>query len=269
VSSRPSNQGLSRRDLFAAAAAWWVLSCGADSTTGREVVLRTRATSESVLGSPFTTETGWTITLSKAVLSVGALYYFDGPPAFVQRDFRRELRELFGVPVAYAHPGHYVAGDARGQMLTPAELSLGDEAVALGDGVGITGAVRSARVVLSPATAPEQLPPGVVALAEGIAQQGDTTVHFHLEATADEVDGHATAGQIDGCIFEEQDLTRDGTVTMAVLPHLWFDLVDFAEVEPGSERAPTELGSDDTARIAFVLGVVQLSAYRFAYTPDP
>jgi hypothetical protein len=30
-------------------------------------------------------------------------------------------------------------------------------------------------------------------------------------------------------------------VTMTVLPHLWFDLVDFAEVEPGSERAPTEL----------------------------
>jgi hypothetical protein len=267
VSSRRSNPGLCRRALSAAAAAW-VLSCGADSTTGRELVLRTRATSDPALGSAFTTETGWTITLSKAVLSVGALYYLDGTPAFVQRDdFRRELRQLFGVPVAYAHPGHYVAGDARGQMLTPAELSLGDGAVALGDGVGITGAVRSARLVLSPAKAPEQLPPGVVALAEGIAQQGDTTVHFHLEATADEVDGHATAGQIDGCIFEEQDLTRDGTVTMTVLPHVWFDLVDFTGVGPGTERAPTELGSDDTARIAFVLGVVQLSAYRFAYTP--
>jgi hypothetical protein len=255
------------RTTLTACTALLALACGGDSTTGRQVTLHTEVRADVAPGSTFTSETGWTITLSRAVVSVGALYYFDGAPALVRREdtWREELRGLFGARRAYAHPGHYLAGDALGQMTTPAVITLAGEPAPLADGVGITGTARSARVVLASASGSDALPEGVVAVAEGVAEQGDLSIHFRLEASADEVAGHATGGEVDGCVFDTATITRSGTVTMTVLPHVWFDLVDFSDLAPGSAQAPTELSVDETARIAFVLGVVQLSAYRFTF----
>src|SRR5688500_16594045 len=59
-------------------------ACGADSeTSGRRVVLGTRVELASDAAS-LTTAAGWSVTLTRAVVSTGAFYYFDGAPPIVQ-----------------------------------------------------------------------------------------------------------------------------------------------------------------------------------------
>jgi hypothetical protein len=69
-------------------------------------------------------------------------------------------------------------------------------------------------------------------------------------------------------VFEEFDVTSDGTVTLTVAPKVWFDLVDFSGLDSGSDDAPTSIGAGLRAHTAFALGVAQLSAYRFGFSPN-
>jgi hypothetical protein len=75
-----------------------------------------------------------------------------------------------------------------------------------------------------------------------------------------------TRGEVDGCEFKKTDVEEDGTVTLTFKPSIWFDLVDFSKVEPGTKDAPTEIPSGDIAQIGFTLGLVQLTAYNFSYS---
>jgi hypothetical protein len=92
-----------------------IAGCG--QTTGKRVLLHTQVTSDLTPGESFTTGTNWTVTLDEAMVATGALYYYDGEPAFVmapKRNFFRDALELFSpIQTAYAHPGHYVAGNAK------------------------------------------------------------------------------------------------------------------------------------------------------------
>jgi len=243
---------------------------GSDTTTGRQVVLHTAARADPEIAAAFATETGWTVQLSKAALSVGSLYYFDGEPAFVLRAPRplwQRLARALGPSIAHAHPGHYMAGMALGQMTAPTPVDLLAGKVALPDGIGITGLYRSGRLQLSAPTtapAPAQLA-GQVAVVEGVAKKEEQTVHFRLSASFADVARSVTQGQVDGCPFDEIEVEADGTVTMTVKPHIWFNLVDFTGVAPGAAGAPTEIAAGQTPQIAFALGLVQLSAYHFSY----
>lgn len=248
-----------------------LLACGgSDTTTGHPVTLQTSLSADAEISAPFMTETGWTVQLSKAGVSIGSLYYFDGEPAFVRREApRRWLASVLGLGVAHAHPGHYIAGDALGQMITPAYADLLAGTSKLPDGTGLTGDYRSARFKLSAPTAD----PGLtalgsnVAIAEGVARNGTQEVHFKLHASYADVAKSVSNGEVDGCVFSETDVETSGTVNVTVVPHVWFNLVDFAGVAAGSAAAPTDIAAGETAQIAFALGVVQLSAYRFAFTP--
>ena len=75
-----------------------------------------------------------------------------------------------------------------------------------------------------------------------------------------------TKGEVDGCVFDTADVQDDGTVTLTFEPKIWFDLVDFSKVDPGTADAPTEIPHGDIAQIGFALGLVQLTAYHFAYS---
>jgi hypothetical protein len=55
-------------------------------------------------------------------------------------------------------------------------------------------------------------------------------------------------------------------VTVRVDPSVWFFLVDFSELDPGTEDEPSELEPDSQPRIAFAEGLAQLSAYEFSYS---
>jgi hypothetical protein len=244
--------------------------CGGDSTTGHTVALKTVATSDLGPDRTFVTSSGWTVTLTKAALATGAFYYYDGEPAFVSAPSRRPSwwARLAPVGTAHAHPGHYVAGRAMGQMLLPFSADLLAGPTALPDGSGVTGLVRSASFSFAAPSAGPALAAlgGHAAITEGVATKGDKVVHFALAADLADVAHTAKDGIVTGCAFAEHDVEASGTVTVTVKPRVWFNLVDFSELPPGTAEAPSVAAADSTAHIAFALGLAQLSAYAFTYS---
>lgn len=250
-----------------------VFSCGTGSTGGQLVRLRTRVHVQPEIGDLFETDTGWSVRLSRAAVSLGALYYFDGEPAFALRARRlpwKKLASLFRPSVARAHPGHYVSGTALGQMTVPVALELTSEPMALPEAAGVTGLYASARVLLAqPSAANSASLNEDVAVVEGIATRDGASVHFRLSAAHSDVARSVPKAEVDGCVFEEAQVERDGTVTLTIDPRVWLNLVDFSELEAGSLEVPTSAASRSTAQVAFALGLAQRSAYRFAYEADP
>jgi hypothetical protein len=242
------------------------------------VTLNTRVTVDPEIESTFTTSFGWDVKLDKAAVAVGSLYYFDGEPAFVRLDMPRRSKMVrfarwFGEGVAIAHPGHYQAGDALGQMLVPASYDLFGGPAKLAAGDGVTGTYWSARFTLAekPVGAAAAELDGHIAFAEGTAMKtGDagaaTPIHFRIAADFADVARRVVKGEVDGCEFGKTEVEADGTITLTFKPSVWFDLVDFSKVPPGTSDAPTEIPSGDIAQIGFALGLVQLTAYDFGYS---
>lgn len=247
-------------------------ACGNDSTTGRPVVLHTQTAADSELDGSFVTDTGWTVQLTQMALSVGSLYYFDGEPAFAMRrppSLLQHVAALFKPSVAYAHPGHYVAGTATGQMTTPQVVELTSSPVKLSEGSGITGLYRSARFGFSaPIDGESSALAGSVAMVSGSASKDGKTVYFTLSTSLSDLMRSAKRGEVDGCLFEEEEVNRNGTVTVLVGPKTWLNLVDFVDLAEGTASAPTQVPTGHIAQIAFTVGVAQLSAYRFSYQAD-
>jgi hypothetical protein len=246
-------------------------ACGSDSETGgRRVVLDTRVTLSDGASS-FTTAAGWTVTLTRAVVSTGPFYYFDGAPPLVQRPSRNGSRfalSALGVGTAHAHPGHYQAGNALGQMLEPWSVDLLAGAAVLPTGDGVTGVYRSARFSFNaPPVGPvASALDAHAAVAEGTAERaGDAPLRFIATADLADIERSASAGQVEGCEFTELGIEGPGLVTVSVNPKIWFDLVDFAELEPAGDT-PVELPDDSQPKIAFAQGLAQLSAYEFSFS---
>ncbi len=247
------------------------LGCGEEDTTGRRVLLHTRLVSDAQAGVPFTASSGWTVTLDRAVVAMGNLYFYDGTPPLVRERARgpaRWLAALSPIRTAHAHPGHYQAGRTRGQMLMPYSVDLLAAPATLLDGDGITGIVRSATFSFAAPSAGPALAAlaGHVAVVSGTATKADKTVHFLFNVDLADIEQTAKNGEVTGCAFTETTFDGDGTVTVEVKPRVWFNLVDFAELAPGAPGAPTIVARDSIAQIAFALGLTQLSAYQFSYT---
>lgn len=248
-------------------------SDASDTTTGKRVKLATHVETDTL---DFTTGTGWHVVLDHAAVGVGALYYFDGEPAFVMNtprgDNKSRWAAIFGLSPAFAHPGHYQAGNALGQMLESSSVDLTTLPTDLGVGTGITGTFRSARFVFAETpVGPAAAELGKhAAVAEGTASMdadgGTTEIHFHVVAEFADIAKSAANGQVDGCTFDETNVEDDGTVTLELSPSVWFNLVDFTGVAPGTADAPTELSAGTTPHTAFALGLAQLSAYHFSYS---
>ena len=262
--------GLSLAGLMLGAGVQACGSDGKDSTGGKLVVLHTRVSVEDIARGTFTTAVGWNVTLTAARVSAGPFYYFDGAPPLVlrapPRDWRFALR-LLGVGTAHAHPGQYQSGNEMGQMLESASIDLLGGAAVLPDGDGVSGTYRSARVTFAPPSAEDASAlDGHVASAAGKAEKDGEIRFFRAFADLAAIEKSATLGRIDGCEFAETDVEADGTVTIAVNPKIWFDLVDFTQAEAGSADAPADLPDGSQPQRAFVLGTTQLSAYRFSYS---
>ena len=255
-------------------AAVFVQACSssAEGTGGQRVRLLTRVSVEEAALVPFTTGLGWSVQLEQAALAAGPFYYFDGSPPLARAERKNGWQvaaRFLGLGVAHAHPGHYQAGNALGQMLESSSWDLLGGSASFPDGDGVTGTYRSARLTLAAPSGPaKRLLQGHVALALGVASKGGENSHY-FKAFADlsEVSEHASDGKIEGCEFTKADVEQDGTVTVKVDPRVWFDLVDFSTAEAGSPVAPAELPADSDAKVGFVLGVTQLSAYQFSFTP--
>lgn len=255
--------------LLAVATSVALVACGEAETTGRRVVLRTRITSDATAGTPFTASSGWTITLDRALIATGTFYYYDGPPAIAaRRGPARWLAALSPIATAHAHPGHYDQGRTRGQMLSPSSADLLAGPAMLEDGAGVTGSLRSGSFSFGgPSAGPVAAAlGGETVLVAGRATRGEATVHFQMAAKLADIARSAREGVVPGCPFEPADVEADGTVTLTVRPRVWFNLVDFSDLAPGTPAAPTVIAPEHLAHIGFVLGLAQLGAYRFSFT---
>jgi hypothetical protein len=255
-------------------------------TSGKTITLQTKLAVADDLTQPMTNALGWSITLSKAYLSVGPLYYFAGDPV-LSRHSASSSRQfeianwVSGLLLknAYAHPGHYVEGAAMGQMLEPTTVDLLHGSVDLADGNGVTGFTNSAKFTWqTPAQgALASALAGQVIWTRGIARKDAVTVRFIAKASGTEVVNGDEHVEVAGCAFGSApgevgvEMTGDGTVTLTLVPHVWFDQVDFAYAAPNAEAAPSpdaEGFVDIAGTLAwqgFVRGVKKGTAYAFAY----
>lgn len=259
---------------------------GGSGTTGRAISLKTQVQIDDDYNQAKTNALGWAVTLTQAYLSIGALYYYSGDPVLAQSGplTRRHSIDLawlgdFFVKPALAHPGHYIEGAAMGQMLKPTSIDLLGESVRLADGDGVTGMTNSARFMW-------QSPPegelaskleGHVVLTQGVATKGDLSLRFIAKADeSDVLDGDGKA-EVAGCAFGEEpgavgvDMDGDGTVTLTLVPSVWFDQVDFdyvASAAPDTTRDPNGF-TDIAGTLAwkgFIRGVKKGTAYQFSYS---
>lgn len=261
---------LSALGLGLAVAAEGCSAHSGNATGGKRVLLHTRVTVDKAALRKFTSTIGWDITLSAAAISGGPFYYFDGVPPLARRDEQRTWQyaaRFLGLGRAYAHPGHYQAGNAMGQMLASSSADLLAGVASFPDGDGVSGVYRSARFTLAQSSGPAAEPlRGHVAMAAGIAERaGDRARYFRAFADSSEVAEHVRNGEVEGCELEEADVQADGTITARVDPRVWFELVDFTNVAEGGPESPSAFAADSDAQLGFVLGVSQLSAYTFSY----
>lgn len=259
------------------AAAALPVACGADDagTSGRRIALALKVTGSAEARAPFTNAQGWTITLSKAVISTGALYYYEGATIFSMRappprSPAERLWEVFGEPTAFAHPGHYIAGTAKGEYLTPSSVDLRTE-TPVGRGEGISGVVRSATFAFgAPAAGPFALDLGAhVAVLEGTATKAAETRIFRAEIDAADIKNTTGAIAVEGCPFVETEMTTDGVVTLTVKLGQWFDQVELDAVPVSTDGKPVLIPTSVIARNELVRGMKEGLGYSFAYGATP
>lgn len=235
-----------------------------DATTGKRV---TFTMTVAPVKKTFTTKVGWEVTLTKAIVATGAFYFFDGDTLFASAPWRpvlSPLQLLWRVETAHAHPGHYVPGNAKGEMLTATSVDLLAADGRLGDGQGVSGPFRSATFTFgSPPAGPlaGELAGNVIVL-EGSAKKGAEARTFRAEVKADELVDAKSKPQIEGCPFTEADVQSEGNVVVTIDADAWLDQVEF-ELLP-KDTNPAKLV--DVTQSQLTRSIRGGDRYRFAFT---
>jgi hypothetical protein len=238
-------------------------ACGDASTSGRRVRLDLEIEGSPLARSGFVNARGWTVTLSSALVSTGAVYYHDGETLLSAASPGRRLFETLTIPRAFAHPGHYEPGNVKGEMLTGSSADLLSR-TRLGAGPGISGPVRSATFSYgAPPTGPFAGALGAhVAVLEGVAEKGGDARTFRAEIDASDVASSSGKPEIVGCPFVEADVQGDGVVTATIHVESWLDQVDFADAADVIERG--SLAHNQLTR-----GMKAALPYVFSFAPSP
>ncbi|WP_394838132.1 hypothetical protein LVJ94_14580 [Pendulispora rubella] len=248
-------------------------SSSSDTTTGKRIVLETKIVTEPPATQAFSNSQGWSISLRKISLSVGPLYYFDGATIFSYAAPKRKtpldrVEEFLGIGVAYAHPGHYIPGNAKGQMLSPTSVDLSSGALPLPVGDGVSGIVRSATFSYNvPPTGPQASALGShVAVLEGTATKGSDSRVFRAEIDEADVRNTKNAAAVEGCPFAETDMEGDGVVTLTIKLPLWFDQVEFDSIPASTDGNPVSMPAEAIGRNELVRGMKAGDGYVFSYS---
>jgi len=241
--------------LLGALASIGVAHCG-DDTTGRS-----RITVDAVMrgtDAMLTTSTGWAVQVEEARIVVGPLRWYEGTALFG----RSLLERALGISVAYAHPGHYVAGEALADITNRRVVDLLQPGgVSLTQGNGVTGLAQSAAIELRPAEA---------TLADAATLHGGT---LYLRATATK-DGRtvrfdcapALTHVVQG-IPAIGDMNQPGRWDITVDVGAWIDRSDFSMVpEPATPGAVVTLGEGQPLN-AVTRTAPAASGFRFTWVP--
>ena len=240
-----------------------LVACGdGEGTGGRRIELATTVEAEAL---DFVNAYGQRVELRRALISIGPLQYLTGAPVA-----RRTLIErVFGIRVAHAHPGHYVAGGVLGEMLRPASVDLAAGPASLGVGPAVTGTALSGRFSFqSPPAGDFEAELGEdLVIVEGQATLEDASLSFRTRGRLEDVvDAHG-APVVEGCEFQNGVLDADGSVRLVVRPSLWLDQVDFSLVPLAEAGNTIELEPGQSPHKAFARGLKKAAAYLFEYMP--
>jgi hypothetical protein len=200
-------------------------------------------------------ERGWTVTLESAHVSVGPVRFFEGRVLLSRRAPRFDGYSLLG-GTAHAHPGHYLPGDALGEVLPPRTVDLLAGAT-LGDASAVTGEYGSMELTLrapTPATDAQGVLGGHAVRVRGTARNADGgTVRF--DAMAD------LPAPVAGVRFEKSLGMEAGRVRIAMDLGRWLGRIDFATAtDPDADGVHT-FPAGSQAQNALVRGVEDTTTY--------
>lgn len=243
-------------------------SCTNDTTAQKRVSLATQIVADDAVEAPIINAYGWSLKLSRIALSVGPLYYWNGAPEVAQATPPNPFH-FFRIPSAHAHPGHYVPGDAMGQMLQPSsvDLALGEATLPMGEGV--SGVYRSARFTFEekPVGNAVEALAGHVVVLEGTGVKDTLQRVFRAEFDIADVLDAANLAEVDGCAFlKDPDVQADGTMTVHVVPSVWLDQLELDDVAESMDGTPVLLAKDSIAFRALERGLKKAPAFVFEYT---
>ena len=240
-----------------------------EGTGGKRVALNVKIMALSPATQEIKNAKGWSVQLTKAQVSTGGMYFYDGAPIFTASRVPFRWHNLLGIRTAHAHPGHYVPGNAMGQLIAPSSADLVAPESTLGVGDGVTGRVRSATFgYQSPAQGPlgQQLGANIVVL-EGAATKDAERRVFRFEVGAADVKGTDGLAAIKGCPFSDVVVGGNGTVTVRVDLGLFMQQLDFSELAPSPNGTPVLVPATSLLHDQLVRGIKAGQAYQFSFAP--
>jgi hypothetical protein len=198
---------------------------------------------------------GWHVVLEQAFVAVGPVRWYEGPPIFGRNVFERALS--FGV--AFAHPGHYVPGEALADITSQRVIDLmAATPTPLDTATGVSGDALSATLELHPpgaSVASASSLHGLALWTRGTATRAGVTVRFEGGVAVD----YAVRG-----IPARATFGANGSASIAVNLAQWFDRADFGTLTAGADgTAPITAGGE--AANGLYRGVTNGTAYAFTW----
>lgn len=239
-----------------------------NTTAEKRVSYATSIVAADAVDAPIVNAYGWSIIVTKAALSIGSLYYWNGSPAFAATTPRNDFRFL-RIPSAYAHPGHYVPGDAMGEMLIPSSVDLALGEATLPSGEGVSGVYRSGRFTFAdkPVGDAAETLEGHVVVLEGEGTKDTMKRLFRAEFDIADILDAAGEPRVEGCAFDgEPDVQENGTITIRVVLSTWLDQVELDTIPESVDGKPVLLPRDSSPFRAIDRGIKKAPAIRFQYS---
>lgn len=208
-----------------------LVSCGGTERTRTSFPVQVGATSTGLV-----TDSGWTVTLTKATAHLASVRFFSGQAQHVRATpwWQQAL-----ISNAYAHPGHYVPGEALGEVLAVLDVDLLAAPIEWGVADAVTGDYGSLQLGYAEG--------GLE--VEGTATKGADTVSFSARFTP--------PAPLEGASFAHEMMTAPGHVELQFDLSVIFSRIDFARV--GSSAKPLDTMSP--AFNGYARGIEDVSAY--------
>jgi hypothetical protein len=209
-------------------------ACGGTERSRRTFPVEVVAATSGIV-----TDSGWSVSLTKASLRFEAVRFFEGK-AVISRAAPWWKQAL--ISEAWAHPGHYVPGEAVGEWVGALDVDLlKTDTLEWGTASAITGDIGSAQLTL-----------GALVL-EGVATKDGASVEFSVTSMPEL--------PLEGIPFEHVLTTAAGSVQLEVRLPVLLSRVDFSRV--GASAKPLDMTSP--AYNGVVRGLVDTSAYGFTW----
>ncbi|MCA9671366.1 MAG: hypothetical protein KC503_37470 [Myxococcales bacterium] len=214
-------------------------------------------------------EHGFTVALSKAVISLGALTFYAGAPLVTsdsvptaaaprRRAARtllsrvaRAVRWLWPVSTAHAHPGHYSEGGALAELRVDRTIDLlADEPARVGEAAGVTGDYRSLAVDI-----------GTISIVGTASKAGQQPIRF---AATLHVDKAVLGAPVAAGFDPAPGGAHSGAAELQIDAAQWVSRIDFARLS--QTDALQTFADDSQAYNALSRGAYNAAAFTAVWT---